>query len=381
MQEIHIHPTATRSEARLGPSSEDLMRLSNIQVLRALAATLVVFHHMGEAVRIAGISSWFNTFLGLQRLGAAGVDLFFVISGFIMIHVAGKQFGTRRAGLDFLRKRFLRIYPLYWIVTALAIVGWSTGKVFRNLDVTPAFLVGSFLCLPMSRHPIVDQGWSLSFELYFYLVFAFSLPVFRTKRAFLAGSLGFFSASVAIGMIFPTTNLTLLAFLTHPLLLEFWMGMLVAFLWDAYHDHPQARRLAPILLSLGAAALAVSALYVVPWRLRIIAWGIPSALLLAGASLLPQSKSSVMRIWAAVGDSSYSLYLTHGFVAILLGGTLKAIGGTSLSGDILIVAGALTSLFLGHTFWVFVERPTQSLSNALLSSAMVGGKRPTESQA
>ena len=128
-------------------------RLLSVQALRGIAATAVVMAH-----------SWSTV------MGTTGVHLFFIISGFTMVYASKSQFGNRSAVAPFLYRRFLRIYPIYWAATAFFIAVWGL-HVKRISSITSLLLV-------MDNHtPIMDPAWTLIFEVMFYIIFAFLLPV------------------------------------------------------------------------------------------------------------------------------------------------------------------------------------------------------------
>jgi exopolysaccharide production protein ExoZ len=157
-----------RAEERIAGRTHSL---EGIQVLRAIAALMVVLHHSLEESLAAGAPfkspDWLTTF------GAAGVDIFFVISGFIMFYVSFPTDQAAASPVSFLVKRITRIYPLYWFCMALTLGLWSIG-LFRSLQLDADVLVRSFFLFP-SEHVINIAVWTLNYEMYFYLVFAATL--------------------------------------------------------------------------------------------------------------------------------------------------------------------------------------------------------------
>src|SRR5438876_1283510 len=145
--------------------------LEGIQILRAVAALLVVFHHALEESRAAipGPKSpdWLTTF------GAAGVDIFFVISGFIMLYVSFPAGGPPASPQSFLFSRITRIYPLYWICLATIIALKSVVR-SSSLPGDPNVFLGSILLLP-GDYMILGPAWTLVYEMYFYIIFAATL--------------------------------------------------------------------------------------------------------------------------------------------------------------------------------------------------------------
>ena len=162
------------------------MELKNIQGLRALAAILVVGCHFHDFADRYGFRSE-----ALITIGAWGVDLFFVISGFIMITVNWNKFSEPNASKAFLIRRIVRIFPPYWLVT-LFIVGAIiiSPKLFHTWAANISNLLPSLLLFPSDEKPILYVGWTLIFEMYFYYVFAILLN---------------FSRKIALTAITPTT--------------------------------------------------------------------------------------------------------------------------------------------------------------------------------
>ncbi len=140
------------------------MRFSSIQTLRALAALSVLFYHES--------STKFT-------VGAVGVDIFFVISGFIMGTI-----GYRETPLDFMMKRIIRIVPLYWLVTAAVCLVSLIPGVFHQFSCDLPSLLQSLFFIPYVNQaghiePLMVPGWTLNYEMFFYAVFAVGLAIRR----------------------------------------------------------------------------------------------------------------------------------------------------------------------------------------------------------
>lgn len=215
------------------------MKLQSIQILRGFAALLVVIYHIRamEALAIAhnGLTE-LPLLNGLITNGYAGVDLFFVISGFIMVHVTtGVRAGVKSA-LDFLFARVTRIYPIWWIfaavMTAMFIVynglGFGAGweRVSQGQPLTP-YMIKSFLLAPQPAHPVLGVGWTLVHEMYFYLVFTLFLLV--PRRFWHWGLLVWGAAIVGasfVGLTKPFAG-DVSALIFYPMTMEFIMGAAV----------------------------------------------------------------------------------------------------------------------------------------------------------
>lgn len=290
-----------------------IARLTQIQLLRAVAAFFVLVAHLGvvEAKYAADpiLPDWLS-------VGFAGVDLFFVISGFIMARLADKAARGRDAAGAFLLARAGRIYPLYWAVTAVVTALWLVrpDMVFSS-NVAPD-LVRSFLLLPGDAPPILAVGWTLVHEMYFYAVFA--LVLLLPKRACVPallvwGALIVGGHFVGLGTTSPEARLVF-----HPLTLEFITGALVGVGFPKY-----ASKLGTAALATGVAALAmaIAALILTGlWRdnafwtgswLRPAIFAAPGALLVFGLAARDFIGRSARPLLAHLGDQSYALYLTH----------------------------------------------------------------------
>jgi exopolysaccharide production protein ExoZ len=278
--------------------------LLSIQYLRGLAALAVVLFHAFQ---------W--TGAGFD-IGAAGVDVFFVISGFVMwITTQGRP----AAPGGFLWRRFVRVAPAYWIATlALALLAALWPRLLPQVRLQPSHLALSLLFIPHLDpdglpFPLLPPGWTLVYEAVFYLVFAASLAApIRARFGLVIGGL---------------TALALLGFVLHPLyelfanpsLLEFAAGV---WLGKAYAERRlPGRGIGWLLLAAGLGAfvaLRLLGLHSDMWRNLI--WGVPALAIVAGAVTLEANggvrSSPPLK---QLGDASYSIYLAHWVVIALLG--------------------------------------------------------------
>ena len=302
-------------------------RLLGLQYLRAIAATGVVFFH---ATGAAG-APW--------RLGAHGVDLFFVLSGFLMIAITD---GGARPWA-FFKDRFLRVAPLYWIATAALILVGLVG-IAPGMALDPVRIAASFAFIPYgevnARHivlPILPVGWTLNMEMLFYTVFALALFLPRYRMTVLTCALG---GLVLAGFVLRPTGLA--AVWVNPLMLEFlaggWLGM-------AWVRPGQRRRILAFLL----VAMAV-------WLFVPTGWiGVPVTLIVA-AVLFLETRGSIptWRPLLLLGDASYSIYLWQVF-PLLLVFRLGAYFAIPLG--VLAVATVVAALGGGVVAYFLIERP------------------------
>jgi peptidoglycan/LPS O-acetylase OafA/YrhL len=284
--------------------------LLSIQILRAVAALGVLWHHTWhEMTARAGWPPLFNEF----AVGAAGVDLFFVISGFVMVFASERMFGRHDAPRVFLARRIVRIVPLYWAVTAilLAYVTIAHG-VFPPPFISTQGVVASFLFWPYPLNdgvmaPLHALGWTLNYEMFFYAVFA--AAILLPRRAAVVAVVAVFAALVALGRL--TALPQPLAFWFDPIILEFCFGMAIAIACREGVRLPRAASAALILAAL--ACYAASAVWGPHLQWRAAEWGLPAAMLVAAFVLAEAAPrpGRLARAFAFVGDASYSLYLVH----------------------------------------------------------------------
>lgn len=319
-----------------------------MQYLRALAAVAVtVSHTLGDIVYHGGpdLFPWYY-------VGAAGVDLFFVISGFVMLYTAGDRFGETGSATGFLRRRITRIVPLYWLATAIyCLMQIQKGK----WDVVrPGLVAASLFFWPYSdaegaHLPVYSIGWTLDFEMMFYIVFALGLPFRRAGLPMVTGGL---VALVVLGV-----NLALpqpLRFWAHPVLLDFVIGLGLGLAYRRGLRLTQSQAMAAVLLAvaslIGGALAGFNSVPNVAERFpRFIAWGIPCALLFAGAVLRAGPPDRPRRWGLQLGAASYAIYLLHPLVLIamrpLLPGFLALMGCPV--GGVLYACASLASIWAG----------------------------------
>jgi exopolysaccharide production protein ExoZ len=287
------------------------MRLHSLQYLRAVAALAVVYSH--AVIQVEDYGQY------LIDAGAFGVDIFFVISGFIMIFIAKPD---DRPGTFFMH-RVRRVVPLYWFFTILmaAILllmpGVFKATVFdvRALTLSLAFIPHWSLAVGTEAWPIVAPGWSLNFEMYFYLIFALSLMLAeRFRVAFIAGVI---TTVFVIATVLNDDNSAIAHFFAKSMVFEFILGMLLAKAWKSGWRLPSSTA-AWLLLT------AVCFLFLRFPLPRIFEFGVPSLLIVMACLYI----NVPVREWAVLlGDASYALYLSHiftlgalrKFVAPLLG--------------------------------------------------------------
>jgi peptidoglycan/LPS O-acetylase OafA/YrhL len=342
------------------------MKLNSIQILRALAALFVVYTHSVTQMGIFALG-WQQRTPALISIGTFGVDLFFVISGFIIYHSAERLSG-RTPALSFLWHRFRRINPVYYAAVLLTVTTWIPSLLrHQRPPVTGWQILSWTILLPIPGDPAraISQAWSLSFEWFFYLLF-FLLILLRWKRkaVILCCCLG---GLTLLGWLLRGELTGLAIFYTDPLLLEFLLGVVIGFL---YRRWSPGRKTALLLLLPG---IALGLLFMLtsfgdyqavlapppPLRyLHAIFWGSAAALIVAGCVFLEKSNAFIPRhpLILLLGDASYSIYLFHMIVLGLIAAFYLRVG-LFLDPDLAIPIHATIAVAGSLLFYKWVERP------------------------
>jgi exopolysaccharide production protein ExoZ len=326
------------------------LRFEGIQALRFVAALLVVVTHATFYVSerlIQGYPVWAS--------GAAGVDVFFVISGFVMVVSSRGLIGRSDAARTFLLRRVSRVVPLYWVATTLkvAVVIAAPAAVLNSgLDI--GHIVKSYLFLPSYNEsgqlqPVVGVGWTLNFEMFFYVMFAAALALRISPTRFVTILFG----GLSILALFRQPGWPAFAFWFDTIVLEFVAGMYIA------HWCMAGVRVPPVAAGALATAGFVGLLWpwgVVPDMMRVLTWGIPAMMIVAGVALLePVLQGRVPAPLISLGDSSYALYLFHPMIAPIAPALLAkaAMPNAPLS----IVLSITVSIVAAIAVYRFGERP------------------------
>lgn len=337
-----------------GPSDK---RLYNLQVLRAVAALLVVYYHFSISRHIE-LRPFFGGF---------GVDLFFVISGFIIAYSAGSS------AADFFVRRLIRIAPIYWVCTLFWAAVVLAAPQLTNESVSLPRLIRSLFFIP--DDPVLTRGWTLNYEMYFYLMFAVGMFLSRKwAPAICAALIIVVTASVALAE--PESNR--LAFYGKVIVLEFLLGSAAFYIWRHTATSPQIvssiQRWRWPLFGWSVALLvwcAVAQAISLPHKHFLI--GLPCFLIIL-LMILIESYGGISvrnRVIKELGDASYSMYLVHPFVLLPLQRFVYPdSAGLSVSQKIgLFLCAALLVCVVSVLVYRLVERPlTRFLTRAYRGS-------------
>lgn len=334
-------------------TSAGIEKVDSVQMLRALAAVAVVLHH----VPLFGNGAW-------------GVDLFFVISGFIMCYV------TAKSGEHFLLKRAIRIIPLYWAGTiAVFAIAAVMPQLLKATQAEPIHLIKSLLFIPFQKgelvQPVLFLGWTLNYEVFFYLLFALSMAISHRWRALICSGLliGFVIAGG-----FVDRSSVIASFYTSSILLEFVLGMLCYAIYTQLIHTPvgqtsTAGRL--LFFVAGAAAIALMptvVTYAPEFTLeqRAMYWGPLAAIAFLGV-VIGLRGATIPSFLVLLGDASYSLYLFHPYIIQVFIKIFRPFGEPGGYAWFMAVAVVLLCCLLTALCYVLLERPvTVALRNRLI---------------
>lgn len=310
--------------------------LNNIQILRAVAAIgVLLFHIVGVAV-LYGFQP--HLLSALEGKGVAGVDLFFVISGFIIVYT---QHYNPKTPLVFLRDRIIRIVPSYWVLTAVfAMLLFFIPQAFNRMEFSTYTTFSSFTFLTgllEARHPLIYVGWSIEYEMLFYIIFALTIALGNLTRTV------FITAIILMMLVF--------IFKANQLFLEFAMGMLLSII--VLHT-PKLPKIGITFLMIGMTLVVYNSIVCDYFSFpSYLMYGIPFTMILFGVLHIPQAKNN---FFVLLGDASYSIYLIQAFTITTFYKFVQLIP-LNLSGDLLIILCTIYSILSGLLFFYCFEQP------------------------
>lgn len=333
------------------------LQMMPIQAARGVAVMLVMLFHASQM----GQKYYQYNFLGVSSLGRSGAyTFFFALTGYLMYTLYRDRFGDQTAAAPFLLKRFLRIYPLYWLMTAAVVPVYFLHPSFGlGYEKEPSVIVKSLLLWPQAHAPILGVAWSLSYVVCFYLIFSL-LFLLREKAA-----VAVFSSWISMILLqslgwIQVKDTMLFQFLFSEIHLEFFSGVLVA-----YAVHRNKLRGNSILWMMAGAAL-----FPVLWVLRLkhpefpyadLLHTIGSALILAGVVRWKAVHLRILKPLAVCGDASYSILLASLPLLSIMFKLAKASHVADLLGAPAAVALCyVCALLLCVLFYRWIEKPLQA---------------------
>lgn len=327
-----------------------------LQCLRGIAALMIVVLHINTQLKSQGyIGEWPYWLNG-------GVDIFFVISGFIMW--VSTSLNPNRTAHQFIVDRITRIVPLYWFLTSCIVVMMLVAPHYlKTSSFNIRHVIASFLFLPYphpsSAHfwPVVIPGWTLNYEMFFYVLF--SVAIFFVKLpSFVRMAMIFVLVIFSIlfsGLAYPLYNPIL--FYNNPIMIEFLMGIAIGWFYIICQTR---HRFAISLLFAGFIVLFLINVEQYP---RWIGLGIPALLIVAGAAFTFGFRFAPLE---KLGDWSYSLYLSHVITIAALNHLWVISIGANTYPFLFLIIAAISSIIVSYCCYNFIERPLNKITRSIL---------------
>lgn len=329
--------------------------LNSIQYLRGIASLLVVASHFQvQQNRYGNQDYWIDL-----NFGAMGVDLFFIISGFIICLITLKR---ATSPISFLRDRIIRVVPLYWVFTAIMIFfALTLPNLLKTAQFDLMHVLASLFFVPRYHpvlvheiYPILIQGWTLNYEMFFYLLFSISLAI--PKNISIKVVIFTLALLSLIGLLSDFNN-EILYTITSLHLLEFLCGIVLGVLYSK-NRIPSINTCA-VLLVFGILIFLLGRSDTIEMT-RVLAFGIPS-LFLVMFGLAHEKRGSVVKCKTLkiLGDSSYSLYLSHTFVLSAIGfiWSKSNLASTFYIDLLILLASIIACVVVGLLSYYILEIP------------------------
>jgi peptidoglycan/LPS O-acetylase OafA/YrhL len=339
-------------------------KLKSLEMLRGVASVLVVLYHTQS---IIGRLAHAVPFAGIFFAGLRGVDLFFVLSGFIIPYAHARDLGNPARLGNYVFNRVSRIYPAVWIVSLGAAVLYLAqfGAAAKAVKLSGWNVVASLLLLPQSADALVNVTWTLKYEMFFYAVFAVLIANVRIGAAGLAG---WQLAVLAASLWLRPGAWGVSGFYLQSICLDFGVGIACAELlrWPAFTTAMRAAVAQWSLLGAGVLAF-VAGMASEGGLFTGIACGLGSGATISGLTLLEQSgRLTTPAALVRFGSASFSIYLVHYSVITLMAWALVRMHALSIgTAEYAAVGAAAISIAIGMAFDQWVDQPLQRLLRRL----------------
>jgi exopolysaccharide production protein ExoZ len=343
------------------------MRFNLVQIFRGIAALLVVSHHLiANSTTYLGIPAFHNFF----NFGFIGVDFFFVLSGFIITYIHFPDIINKGDWKTFLKKRIIRIYPIYWVIATMTLVIYIliTPQQLKDVGLSmdfriPAirsFVIEGYLLIPQQTIRLVGVAWSLPYEMLFYILFGVCIVMgYKWTKLILS----FWIFAILANALFLKSANYYVDFLLNILILEFMLGCVVGYL-ILKKTVISAKILVPLALVLTVILMNTMKIYGLAFTREL------SFVLMIGAAFSILTYLTVQfdfanphtkypKILLLLGDASYSIYLFHNF---LLSGLcriyikLNPQYASSINRNLVCVCIFIITIFLGVMIHLIVEK-------------------------
>lgn len=322
-----------------------------IQALRGITALFVALEHV--------------RFLSC---GAFGVDIFFIISGFMAM------FATHDDTKHFLKKRIIRIYPLYSLITlgTFFLILIFPG-LFHLSEANPCYLVKSLLFIPFEIspgiiQPLVRVGWTINYEMLFYLLFFVSFRISHKYRGLICS--GLLCLLVLLGHALPMEN-TYLTFYGNCIQLEFMLGILTYYMVRKLYAICEGNSYVPLLSYLSIPVVLAFFLFLAITKQqtdisglgRILHWGLP-AFFIVLCTFVMNSFITMPKFMVYLGNISFSIYLLHYYPLMFIDRKIFSFETYSPKGMLFVISGLLIVILISSISYVLIEkRLTRLLRN------------------
>lgn len=325
------------------------MKIQSLQVLRGLAAWLVVYHHYMQIFHSFNSTSSIGEFFSSR--GGFGVDLFFVLSGFMMYLAASRP---STDGWSFFIKRLFRVFPTYWFFTFIIIIAVALiPSAFIYNQYTAYTLIQSLLFIPhenvsgLGVYPVLTVGWTLNYEVLFYSILAVCLAVFKRKGIYICCVL-----ILLFPIVFYSFDNVTMSVIKNPKMWQFVFGMAIGYIFLKYKII-EIQLFKTGLISLIAGGIVLSGIV----GYGLIHTTISASLIVIGFILINNlfnEKNLLTQFLIKLGDYSYSTYLAH----ILVLGVLFNFFGSNpspLKEVFVIISLSLTTYIISHYSYKYIE--------------------------
>lgn len=346
-------------------------KLKSLQIFRGIAAIAVLLFHASNLIYVKEKYDFFHSVLGF---GYLGVDFFFVLSGFIIYYIHVQDIGRSNKIRPYLLKRFIRLYPIFWVVMIpiLFVVIFFPIFDFGGVDKSPPGIISAIFLLPQSTSPLLIVSWTMKHEVLFYILFSLMiiLPQGVGRSVFVVWVISIFLILLCQNMagIFALNTgerNAVLALILNPLNLEFVIGVIAAFSIIKFSKyltrHGWRIAVVAVLLTILCFYLYINYMNESS-NLRAIIIGVPFALVIVSSVSLEMKmglfSGTITKGFVLLGDSSYSIYLVHYPVLSLIYKVLSQTKLFSLFSSLAsMICLIIVSLLIGVLMHLYIERP------------------------
>lgn len=340
-----------------------MRKLRSIEMLRAIAALLVILFHIDT---VFGVQLKYSLIRDIINGGHRGVDLFFVLSGFIIAHVHANDLNRPARLSNYLFNRISRIYPSVWIMSALAILvyGFGPNSTEKMGKLAPLSIISSFLLLPQQGVPLVNVTWTLTYEIFFYALFAVLIVNFRFG-AFLL--IVWQSSIILVALL--DLKLGFSGYFMRILCLDFVIGLICAWLVQRNWVEFLPSGIWLVLLAAGVFCFIIGMHFDATINWATLSCALGSGLIIISLVRLEQMRAfHIPDLLVVIGGASYAIYLVHFSAIHLISVLLRRLGVPS--SDVFYFIYVTVGVVSGLAFDQLVDKPIQLRLRLLRNSVL-----------